>query len=167
MSAAPARRHHPAPAPARPGSAGRRGRLGDQRGFTLIELLVVIIVLGLLVGLVGPRLFGRVGQSKQAAARAQIELFGAALDQYRLDVGAYPNTSQGLDAMWRNPNVAGWNGPYLKKSPPKDPWGNPYKYRCCPGQFGEYDLWSEGADNAPGGDGESADIVSWDTEQQR
>jgi general secretion pathway protein G len=123
---------------------GLRG-LGNQRGFTLIELLVVIIVLGLLVGLVGPRLFGRVGQSKQAAARAQIELLGA-----------------GLDQLQRNPNVTNWNGPYLKKAVPKDPWGNPYRYRCCPGQFGEYDLWSEGADGAPGGDGENADVTSWE-----
>ena len=95
----------------------RRGRgpripsyiLRAQAGFTLIELLVVIIVLGLLVGLVGPRLFGRVGQSKQAAARAQIELIGAGLDQYRLDIGAYPTTAQGLDALQRNPGVANWN----------------------------------------------------------
>ena len=134
----------------------------DQRGFTLIELLVVIIVLGLLVGLVGPRLFGRVGQSKQAAARAQIELLGAGLDQYRLDVGGYPDGNVGLEALQRNPNVNNWNGPYLKKSVPKDPWGNAYRYRCCPGQFGEYDLWSEGADGAPGGEGENADVTSWD-----
>src|SRR5262245_46724851 len=113
------------------------GVVRGEAGFTLIELLVVIIVLGLLVGLVGPRLFGRVGQSKQAAARAQIELLGAALDQYRLDVGGYPNAGQGLDALQRNPNVPNWNGPYLKKAVPKDPWGNAYKYRCCPGPNGE------------------------------
>lgn len=146
----------------RPGSSVRQ-RLRSQRGFTLIELLVVIVVLGLLVGLVGPRLFGRVGQSKTAAARAQIELLGAALDQYRLDVGAYPNAAQGLEALQTNPNVTNWNGPYLRKSVPRDPWGNPYKYRCCPGQHGDYDLWTEGADNAPGGEGENADVVSWDT----
>jgi general secretion pathway protein G len=140
----------------------------NQRGFTLIELLVVIIVLGLLVGLVGPRLFGRVGQSKIAAARAQIELLGAALDQYRLDVGAYPDGSAGLDALMRNPaNAANWNGPYLKRAVPLDPWGNPYRYRCCPGQHGDYDLWSEGADGAPGGEGEAADITSWESGQQR
>jgi general secretion pathway protein G len=140
----------------------------NQRGFTLIELLVVIIVLGLLVGLVGPRLFGRVGQSKIAAARAQIELLGAALDQYRLDVGTYPDGSAGLDALMRNPaNAANWNGPYLKRAVPLDPWGNPYRYRCCPGQHGDYDLWSEGADGAPGGEGEAADITSWESGQQR
>jgi len=152
-----------APTTTSPSLPRLRRLLGNQAGFTLIELLVVVIVLGLLVGLVGPRLFGRVGQTKQATAKAQIELLGAGLDQYRLDVGAYPNTSQGLDAMQRNPGVQNWNGPYLKKAVPKDPWGNPYKYRS-PGQHGEYDLWSEGADGAPGGDGENADIVSWDVE---
>src|SRR2546426_696950 len=130
-------------------------------------VLVVFIVVGLLVGLVGPRLFGRVGQSKQAAARAQIELIGAGLDQYRLDIGAYPTTAQGLDALQRNPGVANWNGPYLKKAVPKDPWANPYKYRCCPGQHGDYDLWSEGSDGQPGGEGESADITSWDQSAQQ
>ncbi len=147
-------------------SHAQRGRAWrDQRGFTLIELLVVMIVLGLLVGLVGPRLFGRVGQSKQAAAKAQIELLGAGLDQYRLDVGAYPTTAQGLDALQKNPGATNWNGPYLKKAVPKDPWGNPYKYRCCPGQHGDYDLWSEGADGQPGGDGENTDVTSWEAEK--
>jgi general secretion pathway protein G len=135
----------------------------DQRGFTLIELLVVIVILGLLVGLVGPRLIGSVGQSKPKIARAQIELFGAALDQYKLDVGVYPTTGQGLDALARNPGVSNWSGPYLKKTVvPRDPWGNPYKYGCCPGQHGDYDLWSEGADNAPGGDSENGDVTSWE-----
>ena len=141
----------------------RRPSIGrDQRGFTLIELLVVIIILGLLAGLVGPRLFGRVGQSKQAAARAQIELLGAALDQYRLDVGSYPAASPGLDGLVTNPGVTNWSGPYLKKGAvPKDPWGNAYQYKCCPGEHGDYDLWSNGGDGAPGGDGENADITSW------
>ncbi|MGH7354218.1 MAG: type II secretion system major pseudopilin GspG [Candidatus Rokuibacteriota bacterium] len=138
----------------------------DQRGFTLIELLVVIIVLGLLVGLVGPRLIGRIGESKQKTAKAQIELLGAALDQYRLDVGAYPTTAQSLEALNKNPGAPNWNGPYLKKALPKDPWGNSYKYRCCPGQFGEYDLWSEGADAQPGGEGENADVTSWEPEKK-
>jgi general secretion pathway protein G len=143
-----------------------RRALRDQHGFTLIELLVVIIVLGLLVGLVGPRLFGRVGQSKIATTKAQIELLGAGLDQYRLDVGSYPTAAQGLDALVRDPNIPNWNGPYLKKGVPKDAWGNPYRYQCCPGQHGEYDLWSEGADAMPGGEGENADITSWDQSQQ-
>ncbi len=136
--------------------------LRDTRGFTLIEMIVVVIILGLLAGLVAPRLFGRVGQSKQVAARAQIELLGAALDQYSLDTGSYPPSTVGLDALVRNPNVTGWNGPYLKKEAvPLDPWGNPYNYKCCPGDHGEYDLWSEGADGKPGGDGENADVTSW------
>lgn len=139
-------------------------RLIGQGGFTLIELLVVIIILGLLAGLVGPRLFGRVGQSKQAAARAQIELLGAALDQYRLDAGSYPPSSAGLEALVKNPNVPNWSGPYLKKNDvPKDPWGNPYRYKCCPGDHGDYDIWSDGADGAAGGEGENADITSWQT----
>lgn len=138
--------------------------LRGQRGFTLVELLVVIIILGLLAGLVGPRLFGRVGQSKQATAKAQIELLGAALDQYRLDVGAYPPAGSGLSALVQNPNVANWNGPYLKKNAvPLDPWGKSYQYKCCPGERGDYDLWSYGADGAPGGEGENADVTSWDT----
>lgn len=137
-------------------------RLRGQSGFSLIELLVVIIILGLIAGLVGPRLFGRVGQSKQATAKAQIELLGAALDQYRLDVGSYPPTSAGLDGLVRNPNVPNWNGPYLKKNAvPNDPWGKPYVYKCCPGDHGEYDIVSYAADGAPGGDGENADATSW------
>jgi general secretion pathway protein G len=139
-----------------------RRLLSDERGFTLIEMIVVTIILGLLVGLVGPRLFGRVGQSKQTTARAQIELLGAGLDQYRLDVGSYPPSSLGLEALVRNPNLSNWNGPYLKKNAiPLDPWGRPYQYRCCPGEHGEYDLWTEGADGKPGGEGEGADITSW------
>jgi len=136
----------------------------DESGFTLIELLVVVIILGLLVGLVGPRLLGRVGQSKTAAARAQIELLGAALDQYKLDLGSYPTTAQSLEALVKSPNVNNWAGPYLKKNyVPKDPWGNPYQYSCCPGEHGDYDLWTDGADNAPGGDGENADVTSWES----
>ena len=140
--------------------------LRDESGFTLVELLVVIIVLGLLVGLVGPRLWGQVGKSKQATTKAQIELLGSALDQFRLDNGTYPAS---LDALNQRPaNVPNWNGPYLKKAIPNDAWGHAYKYKCCPGQFGEYDLWSDGADGAPGGDGENADIVSWsETPQQQ
>jgi general secretion pathway protein G len=144
--------------------SGRRRRHRDQRGFTLVELLIVVIILGVLAALVGPRLFGRVGQSRQAAARVQIELLGAALDQFKLDAGRYPTTQEGLQALQQNPgNLAGWEGPYLKKEVPRDPWGNPYQY-ASPGTHGEYDLFSQGADNAPGGEGESADVTSWGTE---
>ncbi len=136
----------------------------DQSGFTLIELLVVVIILGLLAALVGPRLLGRVGQSKQAATRVQIELLGAALDQFRLDTGRYPTTQEGLAAIQVNPgSVSGWNGPYLKKDVPRDPWGNPYQYKN-PGDHGEYDLWSYGSDGTPGGEGEASDVTSWTRE---
>lgn len=140
------------------------GILRGEPGFTLIELLVVVIILGLLAALVGPRLFGRVGRSKQAAARVQVELFGTALDQFKLDIGRYPTTSEGLEALQQNPNLQGWDGPYLKKAIPPDPWGNSYQYQS-PGQHGEYDLWSYGSDGAPGGEGEAQDILSWGGEK--
>lgn len=134
---------------------------GRQAGFTLIELLVVMVILGLLAALVAPRLFGRVGQSKLGAAQAQIELFGTALDAFRLDVGRYPATAEGLQALQeKSPDVENWNGPYLRKAIPPDPWGRPYVYKS-PGDYGEYDLLSYGADGQPGGEGESQDVVSW------
>lgn len=135
----------------------------NSRGFTLIELLVVMIILGLLTALVGPAMFKRVGKSKQQAAKTQIELFGAALDAFRLDVGRYPSSEEGLRALVERPDdLKGWDGPYLRKRKiPPDPWGNPYIYRC-PGEHGEYDLYSLGADGKPGGEGEAADVVSWE-----
>jgi general secretion pathway protein G len=136
--------------------------LADSRGFTLIEMIVVVIILGLLAGLVAPRLFSRVGQSKIETARAQIRLLETGLDLYRLDTGSYPPSTVGLQALVQSSNVPNWSGPYLKQnSIPLDPWGNPYSYKCCPGDHGEYDLWSDGADGRPGGEGENADVTSW------
>lgn len=132
-----------------------------KRGFTLVEILVVIIIIGLLAALVGPRLFGKVGVAKQKAAKAQIELFGTALDAFRLDVGRYPTTEEGLKALREKPSgVEKWDGPYLPKEIPLDPWGRPYVYRS-PGEHGEYDLISYGRDGVEGGQGEDEDIVNW------
>jgi general secretion pathway protein G len=132
-----------------------------SKGFTLIELLIVMIILGLLASLVGPRMFGKVGKSKQKAAKAQIGLFETALDTYRLDVGKYPTNEQGLQALRVKPSdVENWDGPYLPKELPLDPWGHSYVYRC-PGEHGDYDIISYGADGSSGGSDEDQDIVSW------
>jgi general secretion pathway protein G len=130
-------------------------------GFTLLELLVVIVIIGLLAGYVGPKYFNQIGKSEVKVAKAQIEAFDKALDQYRLDTGHYPSTSQGLSALMTKPSgEAKWDGPYLKKALPPDPWGNAYQYRQ-PGQHGDYDLSSYGRDGKAGGDGEDADITNW------
>ena len=133
----------------------------NSKGFTLIELLVVMVILAMLAAIVGPKLFTKVGKGKQSAAKTQIEMLGQALDSYRLDVGHYPNTSEGLNALVTNPGGEGWDGPYLKKALPNDPWGKPYQYQC-PGTHGDYDLFSYGADGAPGGEGENKDVNSWE-----
>ncbi|MCI0469632.1 MAG: type II secretion system major pseudopilin GspG [Nitrospirae bacterium] len=135
-------------------------RLRDRAGFTLVELLVVMVIIGLLAALVAPRIFPKLGKGKQAAAKAQIELLGQALDQFRLDVGSYPTTEQGLNALMQNPGVEKWDGPYLKKDIPLDPWSKPFIYQS-PGQRQEYDLYSYGRDGKPGGEGEDMDAVSW------
>ncbi len=135
--------------------------INNKKGFTLVELLVVMVIIGLLAALVGPRLFPKLGKGKQAAAKAQIELLGQALDQYRLDVGFYPSTEQGLNALITNPGVEKWEGPYLKKGLPVDPWGKHYVYQQ-PGSHGEYDLYSYGRDGSPGGEGEDKDVASWE-----
>lgn len=136
---------------------------GHSGGFTLIELLVVLVILGLLAGLVGPQVMKYLGSAKTDSARLQIEDLGASLDLYRLEVGRYPTNEEGLRALVEAPaGVNSWNGPYLKKRiVPDDPWGNEYHYRS-PGQHGAYDLYSLGADNAEGGEGENRDIVSWE-----
>ena len=130
-------------------------------GFTLLELLVVMLIIGLLAGYVAPKYFAQVGKSEIKIARAQIDAFDKALDQYRLDTGHYPTTEQGLDALVTKPaNEPKWAGPYLKKAVPPDPWGNPYVYKM-PGEHGEFDLLSYGKDGQPGGSGEAADITNW------
>ena len=130
-------------------------------GFTLVELLIVMVIIGLLAALVGPKMFGKVGKSKQKAAKAQITLFETALDTYRLDMGKYPTTDMGLGALRKKPEDSEkWDGPYLPKEIPLDPWGKPYEYRS-PSEHGDYDIISLGADGSPGGEGEDADIVSW------
>lgn len=138
-------------------------RLHRQAGFTLIELLVVLVILGLLAGLIGPQLFGNVDRAKADTTKAQIESLGQALDMFRLEVGRYPTSSEGLAALVDNPGgVDRWNGPYLKKKViPQDGWDQEYIYRS-PGENGPYDLVSYGADQSPGGDGYNADIVSWE-----
>jgi general secretion pathway protein G len=141
-------------------SATMESRRGAA-GFTLLELLVVMVIIGLLAGYVGPKYFGQVGKSEIKVARAQIDAFGKALDQYRLDTGHYPSTAQGLAALMTKPaSEAKWDGPYMAKAIPPDPWGNPYQYRQ-PGTHGEYDLYSYGKDGQNGGSGEDADITNW------
>jgi general secretion pathway protein G len=140
----------------------RRPRSDGQAGFTLIELLVVLVILGLLAALAGPRIIGYLGGAKTDTAKLQISNLKSALDLYHLDTGSYPSGQQGLGVLLKNPgNVRGWKGPYLDSpTVPQDPWGNPYIYRS-PGEHGPYDLYSLGADKAPGGTGENADVTSW------
>lgn len=133
-----------------------------QGGFTLIEILIVVFIIGLLASLVGPQLFKRVGGAKQKMARTQIEILGTALDTYRLDMGSYPTSEQGLEALRVQPEDAdNWDGPYLKKDVPNDPWDRAYEY-AQPGDHGDYDLYSLGADGTEGGEGEDADVTSWE-----
>jgi general secretion pathway protein G len=136
-------------------------RLRGSAGFTLIELLVVMIILGLLASLVGPRLFGKVDKAKQQTAQAQIELLSTALASFRLDIGRFPTEEEGLNSLIERPsNLQKWDGSYLAKEIPKDPWGNDYVYKM-PGEHGPYDLMSYGMDGVSGGEGNDLDIVSW------
>jgi general secretion pathway protein G len=143
-------------------------KLNDRGGFTLIEIMVVIVILAMLAAIVGPKLMGRTDDAKITDTRVQIKNIETALKLYKLDTGSYPSTEQGLSALVTKPTVgvipnSYKEGGYLEsKKVPKDPWGNDYLY-VSPGEHGDYDLFSYGADGAKGGDGKNADITSWDT----
>ena len=131
-----------------------------SKGFTLLELLVVVVIIGLLASYVAPKYFSQVGKSEVQVAKAQIDAFEKALDQYRLDLRRYPTTEQGLKALVEKPTTEPqWNGPYLRKAVPLDPWGRPYVYKA-PGAKSEFELVSYGKDGQPGGTGENADIAN-------
>ena len=132
-------------------------------GFTMMELLIVLVIIGLLAALVGPALYQRIAPAKQSVARAQIENFMTALDSYFVDTGKFPSAQQGLQALRLRPeNEARWQGPYLKKEIPADPWGNLFVYRS-PGRNGGYELLSLGADGREGGEAENHDVTSWES----
>jgi general secretion pathway protein G len=139
-----------------------RPKIRKTSGFTLLELLVVIAIIGLLASYVGPRYFGQVSKSETQVARAQIEAFAKALDAYRLDLGRYPTTAQGLNALTERPSdEQRWMGPYLQKGVPQDPWHRAYVYRAPGGSSREYEILSYGRDGQPGGAGPDADVRSW------
>jgi len=139
-----------------------RRRVHGQGGFTLMELLVVLAILGFLMSLVGPRVLNQLGGAKTKTAAIQIKDLEQALEMYKLDVGQFPSTEQGLNALAEKPaGVVGWNGPYLKSDVPVDPWKREYYYKY-PGERGELDIFSYGQNGSPGGEGEDADVGSWD-----
>jgi general secretion pathway protein G len=145
----------------RKGAIDTGGKLRNQRGFSLMELMIVMVILGLLASLVGPAMFKKLGTAKQKTAKTQIGMLMTALDAYRLDIGHYPSQQEGMEALVVNPGEEKWDGPYLKKGVPADPWDNEYHYQY-PGEHGEVDIFSLGADNREGGEKENADVGSWE-----
>jgi general secretion pathway protein G len=141
------------------GTLHRTFQARTAAGFTLLELLVVVTIIGLLAAYVGPKYFSQLGRSEQGVAKAQVEAFARALDTYRLEVGRYPSSEEGLEALLSKPaNAARWNGPYLQKAVPDDPWGHAYLYRS-PGSTGDFEITSYGKDGQPGGTGDAADVT--------
>jgi general secretion pathway protein G len=143
-------------------SRRRPGDRSGEAGFTLIELLVVLAILGLIAAIATPQVLKHLGKAKTDAAKVEIRTIGSALELFALDVGRFPSTQEGLSALVERPaGLNRWNGPYIRaKSAPIDAWGRPYLYRS-PGEHGDYDLYTLGADGAPGGDGDNQDVVSW------
>ena len=138
-----------------------RSKRNSRSGFTLLELLVVLVIIGLLAAYVGPKYFQQIGKSETKVAKAQLDSLQKALDQYRIDTGHFPNSQQGLAALNTAPSgEPQWQGPYLSKQVPKDPWGRDYLYRS-PGEHGEYDLWTFGKDGREGGAGDDQDVTNW------
>lgn len=144
-----------------PGCTVRGARGFKLRGFTLLELLVVMVIIGLLAGYVGPKYFSQIGKSETKAAKAQLDALGKALDVYRLDTGHYPDMEGGLAALVTRPvNEPKWDGPYLQKDVPLDPWDRPYVYKI-PGDHKDYDLYTYGKDGQAGGAGDAVDVTNW------
>lgn len=148
-----------------------RESLRQEAGFTFIEIMIVVIIIGLLASIVAPQVLKRLGQAQTTAAQDQIGTLQVALDQYYLDSGQYPTTEQGLEALRTKPTLSpvpnGWQGPYLQRDVPKDPWGNPYYYKQ-PGEHNTsgYDLYSLGKDGQEGGSGDDVDITNWSNTQE-
>jgi general secretion pathway protein G len=131
----------------------------NNTGFTLLELLIVIAIIGMLAAYVGPKYFSQLGRSEQTVARSQMQGLAKALAAYRVDVGAFPSTAEGLQALITRPAQAGrWRGPYLERQLPADPWGQPFQYRTSASHADDFELWSLGKDGLPGGDGDAADL---------
>ncbi len=153
--------HTPTPTQQARATHAWQGARKQRAGFTLLELLVVMVIIGLLASYVGPKYFMQIGKSEIKATRAQIDGLEKALEQYRIDTGHFPSTEQGLGALFAKPNnEAKWSGPYLKKAPPADAWGQAYQYKS-PGEHGDFDLYSFGKDGRSGGSAENADITNW------